>query len=781
MLDFWLDLGVDGLRLDAVPYLYEREGTNCENLPETHAFLRELRAHVDANYPDRMLLAEANQWPEDAVAYFGNGDECHMSFHFPLMPRLFMAMRMEDRFPIIDILEQTPAIPDNAQWALFLRNHDELTLEMVTDEERDYMYRVYARDPQARINLGIRRRLAPLLGNNRRAIELINAILMSLEGTPVIYYGDEIGMGDNIYLGDRNGVRTPMQWSTDKNAGFSRAESSQLYLPVVLDTEYHYSAVNVEAQHGNATQLLNWMRRIIALRRRSPALSHGTISVISTDNRKVLAFVREAEGQRVLCVFNLAPFAQGVNLEIQGYAGTAPIELFGQSEFPAVSDRPYFLSLGPHSFYWFELRAAVVAKGAALAPAQLRSLPTADWEELVEGRARPALEAILGTYLRERRWFSGKAKVIRRTTIEDHIRIGRTSETMLLVLCVEYLEGEPEHWALFVTQARGAEAASLAESAPWSVVAALEEGDQPVRLVDALALPRVDSELLALFRGGRRFAGDHHTLTVHPFERVEAAQSTAESAPPSVLDGQQSNTSIRYPAGVMLKVVRRLESGVHPQVELGRILGSSKFKSHIPQLLGSMELSINGDGQQPPATIAILEQLVPHQSDAWLYALDSLGVFLEETAFEGGPPPATVSATVADLLKAEVPPVFLERATAWAAIVRTLGWRTAELHQALASAHGQPAFALERFTPPARQAWAHARFAAALARRFGCCGRPFRGWGRRFGRRLISSSRKRRLSCDSLQRSRDGRSPGRGCGRTATTISARCWSAVTML
>src|SRR6185436_4774067 len=306
VLDFWLDMGVDGLRLDAVPYLYEREGTNCENLPETHAYLKKLRAHIDQKYPGRMLLAEANQWPEDAVAYFGDGDESHMNFHFPLMPRMFMALQMEDRFPIIDILDQTPPIPDNCQWAMFLRNHDELTLEMVTDEERDYMYRVYAHDTTARINLGIRRRLAPLLQNHRRKIELMSSLLLSLPGTPVLYYGDEIGMGDNFYLGDRHGVRTPMQWSGDRNAGFSRTNPQRLFLPVIIDPEYHYEAVNVEAQEENPQSLLWWTKRLISLRNHHKVFGRGTVEFLRPDNPKVLAFVREHDGDVVLVVANLS-------------------------------------------------------------------------------------------------------------------------------------------------------------------------------------------------------------------------------------------------------------------------------------------------------------------------------------------------------------------------------------------------------------------------------------------------------------------------------------------
>jgi maltose alpha-D-glucosyltransferase / alpha-amylase len=354
-IDFWLGMGVDGLRLDAVPYLFEREGTNCENLPETHEALRRLRQHIDRRHEDRMLLAEANQWPEDAVAYFGQGDECHMAFHFPVMPRLFMAVRMEDRFPIVDILAQTPAIPETAQWAIFLRNHDELTLEMVTDEERDYMYRVYAADPAARINLGIRRRLAPLLGNHRRRIELLNGLLFALPGTPIIYYGDEIGMGDNIYLGDRNGVRTPMQWSPDRNAGFSAANPQRLYLPIITDPEYHYEAVNVDAQQTNQHSLLWWMRRLIALRKQHPAFGRGTLEFLSPRNRAVLACIRRHPEETLLIVVNLSRYVQYAELDLGAFQGQTPMELFGRVAFPTVGDRPYLLTLAPHTFFWFAL------------------------------------------------------------------------------------------------------------------------------------------------------------------------------------------------------------------------------------------------------------------------------------------------------------------------------------------------------------------------------------------------------------------------------------------
>ncbi len=358
VLRFWLDLGLDGFRLDAVPYLFEREGTDCENLPETHAYLRRVRAEVDAGYPDRVLLAEANQWPADVVEYFGDGDECHMAFQFPVMPRMFMSLRREEATPILEILRQTPAIPQNAQWGLFLRNHDELTLEMVTDDERDYMYAEYAKDPRMKLNLGIRRRLAPLLDNGRDEIELMTAILFSLPGTPVLYYGDEIGMGDNVYLGDRDGVRTPMHWTGDRNGGFSRADFAQLYLPPLMDPVYGYQAVNIEAQLRTPTSLLRWLHRFIALRKAHPVFGLGTYEPLVTSNPKVFAHVRRYEEDTVLCVHNLARSAQAVELDLSSFEGMVPEEMFGRTRFPHIGELPYLLTFGPRGFFWFQLREA---------------------------------------------------------------------------------------------------------------------------------------------------------------------------------------------------------------------------------------------------------------------------------------------------------------------------------------------------------------------------------------------------------------------------------------
>ena len=393
VLDFWLDIGVDGLRLDAVPYLYEREETSCENLPETHEFLKKLRKHVDKKYSGRMLLAEANQWPEDAAAYFGDGDECHMNFHFPLMPRLFMAMQMEDRFPIIDILEQTPDIPENSQWALFLRNHDELTLEMVTDEERDYMYRMFAHDRQARINLGIRRRLSPLLGNDRKKIELMYSLLFSMPGTPVIYYGEEIGMGDNFYLGDRNGVRTPMQWNADRNAGFSRTNPQKLYLPIIIDPEYHYEAVNVELQQDNPQSLLWWMKRMLSLRKRYKVFGRGTIKFLHPANRKVIVYLRQYEDEVVLIAANLSRYPQCVELDLSQFKGMVPMALVGHTKFPPIGELPYFLTLGGHAIYWFQLQAPAGEATGSSQETQMgmpKLSTTRDWEHLLTNRDKRA-------------------------------------------------------------------------------------------------------------------------------------------------------------------------------------------------------------------------------------------------------------------------------------------------------------------------------------------------------------------------------------------------------
>ena len=450
VLGFWLDMGVDGLRLDAVPYLFQREGTNCENLPETHAFLKELRARVDQDYDDRIFLAEANMWPEDAVTYFGDGDECHMGFHFPLMPRLFMGLRMEDRYPIVDTLREMPPIPENCQWALFLRNHDELTLEMVTDEDRDYMYRVYASDPQARVNQGIRRRLAPLLSNHRRKMELMNGLLLSLPGTPVLYYGDEMGMGDNHYLGDRNGVRTPMQWSPDRNAGFSMANPQRLYLPVVIDPEYHYESLNVEAQQNNPQSLLWWVKRLLALRRRFSCFGRGTLEILHPENRKILAFLREYDDQRILVVANLSRFAQFAELDLSQYRGDVPVELFGRTRFPPIGRDPYFFTLGPHTFYWFLLAPPAEAeerRREGETPPDLTV--SSEWKgDLMRGRA-PDLLSALESHFKKTSWGRRRGGKVSGIRVLDVISsVSKSFHWYFILARVGFREGEAENFLI---------------------------------------------------------------------------------------------------------------------------------------------------------------------------------------------------------------------------------------------------------------------------------------------------------------------------------------------
>jgi maltose alpha-D-glucosyltransferase/alpha-amylase len=698
-MDFWLEMGVDGLRLDAIPYLFEREGTNCENLPETHDFLRELRRRIDERYGDRMLLAEANQWPEDSVAYFGRGDECHMSFHFPVMPRMFMALRMEDRFPILDILAQTPSIPDTAQWALFLRNHDELTLEMVTDEERDYMYRVYANDPLMRINLGIRRRLAPLLGNHRRRIELLNGLLFSLPGTPVIYYGDEIGMGDNIYLGDRNGVRTPMQWSGDRNAGFSSANRQSLFLPVIVEPEYHYEAVNVEAQQGNRNSLLWWMKRLIALRKRHPAFGRGSIEFLQPENRRILAFIRRSGDESILVVANLSRFVQHAELDLSAFEGRIPVELFGHVEFPPIGGAPYFLSLGPHGFMWFALETPRGdGQVAGLAPEPPR-LVASGLDDLLVPANRTAFATALASWATQRRWFRGKARRIRAVEVRDAVTtsVGGV-RAVVIVLGVVYTEGEPESYAIPVAAVAQDEAAALTTEHPAAVIARLADGDADADvLVDAMRLPAFCDGLFDAIAGRRRIKGAHSTLVAQPTRLFKALRGDpAIEHPVTSSRGEQSNSSVILGDQLILKLYRRIESGINADLEVGRFLTERGF-GYVPAVVGAIDYQRAGEA---PAALAICQAFVANEGDAWEFTLSELEDYLERVVTTPELPEIG-SGSAASLLErsaGETPE--LARATIGAYLDRAelLGTRTGELHQALASEPYDPAFAPEPFS-----------------------------------------------------------------------------------
>ena len=663
--DYWLDLGVDGMRLDAVPYLFEREGTNCENLPETHQFLRELRAHVDAKYPGRMFLAEANQWPEDAAAYFGDGDECQMNFHFPLMPRLFMAVQSENRLPIEDILEQTPVPPPGAQWATFLRNHDELTLEMVTDEERDYLWRTYAEDPRMRINLGIRRRLAPLLGNDRRKIELLNSILFSLPGTPVIYYGDELGLGDNVYLGDRDGVRTPMQWTPDRNAGFSSASPQRLYLPPITEPGYHYENVNVEAQAGNPSSLLWWMRQLIALRRRNRVLGEGGVQFLEHGNGRVLAYLRtldEPDSNPVLCVANLSRHAQAVELDLSGHLGAVPVELFGHSRFSPVGELPYYLTLGPHGFLWFELE-----KQSRTSSAETSSVPQLNPHALGNGANDDDLTAALHRFMSERRWYAGKSKSLRSISITDRIAMG---PVQLLQVAVEYRDASRDLYSIPVTEVAGETAATISRFRPHGVIADLSDGSGSRLLVDSMVDERSVLAIARACRSRRTRRSDDTLVIGEPIGAHSFADLIADDV--TIMAAEQSNSSATIGSSAIVKLVRRLGPGENPDLEVGRFLTKVAGFEHAAPVLGS--LSHGTERASEGSTLALMHQLVENEGDSWVWIRDRLDRFLEAALAVTETPPSGSEA---------LPEAVLAPLTGLTDAVELLGRRTAELHCSL--------------------------------------------------------------------------------------------------
>ncbi len=705
VVDFWLEMGVDGLRLDAVPYLYEREGTNCENLPETHDLLRRLRAHVDRRFAGRMLLAEANQWPSDAAEYFGRGDECHMAFHFPLMPRMFMAVELEDSFPIINILKQTPALAAGCQWATFLRNHDELTLEMVTDEDRDYMYRVYAEEHHARINLGIRRRLAPLM-RVRRRIELMKGLLFSLPGTPVLYYGDEIGMGDNIYLGDRDGVRTPMQWSGDRNAGFSRCNPQRLYLPVIVDPEYHYEAVNVEAQQQNPSSLLWWTKRLITLRRQHRVLGRGSIDILHPENVKVLAFVREHGDERVLVVANLSRYAQFVELDLGRFAGTVPVELLGRTRFPPIGEAPYFLSLGPHDFFWFALEPPAPAEVAA-GPVIRRIEARGEWTSLLEGDGARALAPILLEHVTTRRWFRGKARQLKGATIADVIPFPpaiSSAAHRILLLRVEYLHGAPETYLVPAALATDDRAREIAARSPRAVIAevALAGNGPDVQppaaiLHDALVDPAFTGPLLEAIQDRSAATGAAGALHAMPLRGLHAAMEGEALPAPRIVEGTHTNSLIIYGDRLLLKLFRLVEEGESPELEIGRFLGEQGFGG-AARLHGSIEYRRRG---RPACTIGALLEYIPHQGDGWTDALEGLDLFYERVLSDEDARAVTAPLPPRSLLAAarsEPHPLAARLAGAHLVRARLLGERTAALHRALGQGGQDPAFRREPFS-----------------------------------------------------------------------------------
>ncbi|HUI61937.1 MAG TPA: maltose alpha-D-glucosyltransferase [Steroidobacteraceae bacterium] len=699
IMEYWLDQGVDGLRLDAIPYLLEREGTSNENLRETHDVVKRIRKVINDHYADRMLLAEANQWPEDVRDYFGDGDECHMAYHFPLMPRMYMAIAQEDRHPIVEIMEQTPDIPESCQWAIFLRNHDELTLEMVTSRERDYMYRMYAADPRARLNLGIRRRLAPLMDNDPERIKLMNSLLLSMPGSPIIYYGDEIGMGDNFFLGDRNGVRTPMQWSPDRNAGFSRADPQQLYLPPIMDPIYGYEAVNVEAQTRDRSSLLNWMKRMLQVRKGSQAFGRGTLRFIRPGNRKVLVYLREHGADAILCVCNLARSAQPVEVDLAEFKGAVPIELLGHTPFPPVGDPPYLLTLPGYGFYWFQLSRAEQPPIWHDERLPREDLPVlvlfdgwtsffpervANWRAGLATRLRQQLESrVVPRFIATQRWYAGKGAAIQSARLGDNgewdtpqgrwlagvfeVEAGGQTARYFLPFAIAYEDTEDTRWqklqpAAIARVRRQATVGVLADAtADENFCRAVVEG------IGAGAEIRTERGLVRLTQTSR-----YAQLRGDPGAPL-AVTATA---------GQGSNTTVRVGDQFFLKLYRRLQSGINPELEVGRYLTEVVRFPNIVPVAGAAEYQ---DDQGTPVTLALLQAFVMNQGDGWDYTVNYLSRFLEERR-------------TAVALAEDAHGLYLE-------LIKTLATRTAELHRALATPTADPAFSPEPIAAEDIAAW----------------------------------------------------------------------------
>ena len=683
VMRFWMDMGVDGMRLDAIPYLCVREGTNNENLPETHAVLKRMRAAMDASYTGRMFLAEANQWPEDVREYFGDGDECHVAYHFPLMPRIFMAVALEDRYPIAEIMRQTPDIPDNCQWAIFLRNHDELTLEMVTDRERDYMYRMYAEEPRMRVNVGIRRRLAPLLNNDVDRIKLMNSLLLSMPGSPIIYYGDEIGMGDNIYIGDRNGVRTPMQWSIDRNAGFSRADPQRLYLPVIMDPIYGYQAVNVEAQSRDPSSLLNWTRGILAVRNQHQCFGRGTLEFVRPHNRKIIAYVRVHEGESILCVANLAQSAQAVELDLAKFRGRVPVELMGRNAFPPIGDLPYFLTLPAHGFFWLmlsdsaappswhverlpatELPVLVLTEGlATLLPESARAITA----NTVRRTVQQLEQEVLPEFLRPRSWFTRSMGALSTTRLgaRDLRRRGQRSYLLCYVEARAVSGAELTYFLPLTVAWEDGDDGAL-KTHEWTLAKVREHARVGV-LIDAFADPAFCMSIVQSVAANE----------VHPFAGGELRFERAESCPSlegfdfsaiEYLGPDPTHTSVILGEKLFLKVYRRVHTGPSPDVEMTSFLARAGYKSVAP-LAGWVTHVADKS-----IVLAALFTRVGHQGDVWSYALNHLERYakvLEQP--EGMQSPHELFMTQ----------------------MQTLGRRVGEMHAVLSGVTNDPVFAPE--------------------------------------------------------------------------------------
>jgi maltose alpha-D-glucosyltransferase/alpha-amylase len=681
-----------------VPYLVEREGTNNENLPETHEVLRQIRAEIDAHYPDRMLLAEANQWPEDTKEYFGNSDECHMAFHFPLMPRMYMALAREDRFPITDIMRQTPQLPDSCQWAIFLRNHDELTLEMVTDSERDYLWQTYATDRRARLNLGIRRRLAPLLERDRRRIELLNCLLFSMPGTPVIYYGDELGMGDNIRLGDRDGVRTPMQWSPDRNGGFSRADPAALALPMIMDPLYGYEIVNAEAQTRDAHSLLHWMRRMLGIRRQHAAFGRGGQRFLYPKNRKILAYLRELDGEVILCVANVSRTPQAVELDLSEFAGRVPIELNGGSLFPPIGQLTYLLTLSPYGFYWFILTTQNDAPSwHTPAPEPMPDYVTFVLRDRLDKAleaAAPVLEReTLPPYLQKRRWFGAKDKKLQSSRIAYTAPLGGDRELLLAEVEVE-ADGTKSRWQLPLSMVWEDEASAALPG--QLALARVRRGRRVGLLTDAFSLASYARRMLEALANGERIATPEGEIVFEPMpDKVEQLRRPPD-AQVMWLTAEQSNSSLTVDDAVVLKIFRSVTTGEHPEAEMTRYLTAHGF-ANAPLLLGEVR-RVDGEGKSH--ALAVAQAFVRNQGDAWTWALNQANRAFESTNTRE----AAGEARVDDIRDLH-------------AFAASIGKQLAAMHAVLALPTDDPAFAPQLATAQDVEAWI-ARARGLLTRAF---------------------------------------------------------------
>ncbi|MFC7513822.1 maltose alpha-D-glucosyltransferase [Herbaspirillum sp. GCM10030257] len=707
VMSFWLDLGVDGLRLDAVPYLIEREGTSNENLPETHAILKRIREELDRTFPGRMLLAEANMWPEDVQQYFGDNDECHMAFHFPLMPRMYMAIAQEDRFPIADILRQTPEIPKDCQWAIFLRNHDELTLEMVTDRERDYLWNHYASEKRARINLGIRRRLLPLLERDRRRAELLNSFLLSMPGTPVLYYGDEIGMGDNIHLGDRDGVRTPMQWTPDRNGGFSRADPARLVLPPIMDPMYGYEAVNVEAQMGDPYSLLNWMRRMLAVRKQHCAFSRGSLSLLNPSNRRILAYLREYHPEEsdatetILCVANVSRSAQAVELDLSSYAGQVPLEMIGGSAFPPIGQLPYLLTLPPYGFYWFLLATKTrMPAWHTPAPEPLPELATLVLRQGIMEILDPSRRAILENeallaYLPKRRWYAGKQEKLRsvRIALATGLPASQVRPNIMPTMLAE-IETKTAHGTERYLMPLGfIREEDIVTALPQQLaLARVRRGRNVGLLTDGFVLDSFAYVIIELLRAQAKVASEDGEICFIPTGELDKIDIGKE---PTVrrMSAEQSNSSLILEDAMVLKVIRHIQPGVHPEAEMGRYLTSLGY-ANAPPMLGEVT-RIATDGT--PYTMIMLQRFIHNQGDAWQWILDTLTRWIQQTTIT-----ETISGTetTTELAEMSNPGDDLVEISA------VLGRRLGEMHNALATPTDNPDFAPEAATADDAEEWA---------------------------------------------------------------------------